>query len=402
MDHSNRQWSHLLWISLAELFALSVWFSGTAVSHQLYVSYHSTAVNPVWLTISVQIGFILGALVSSFFALSDRYSAKRLFVICSLLAGVLNLLLMFMPNAWLGILMRGLTGITLAGVYPTAVKILSSHFQKRKGLAIGVLIGALTMGSNLPHFILFFTSTLDWKVMIEVSSALAWIAGIVMWLFVVDNHQKSSGQAVSTKQLARVFGNQRVMLSNFGYFGHMWELYAAWTWLPVFLIANAKSETTGSIVAFVTIGLFGAVGCVIGGLVADWIGKANLTILAMAVSATCALVIGFTNHTSWWVTVTVAGIWGVFVIADSAQFSASVTDHAEPEYIGTALAFQMSVGFLITTISIYLLPVIVSWVTWRYAFMVLAIGPVFGIVSMSRLKSITSLSSRGESYEVRP
>ena len=387
------RWFALWWIAIAELFALSMWFSASAVLPQLEKAWDLTAVEGAWITLAVQIGFISGALISAFMGLADRMNAKKLFAISCVMGALVNSLFILSPSLVYGILFRFLTGITMAGVYPTAVKLLSMWFPNKRGLGTGILIAALTLGSSLPHLLLLFTSNVNWKMMMMMSSILALLAASIMqWILPDAPPQLQKAKTFSRDALKKVLQNRNVMLVNGGYFGHMWELYAMWTWIPYFLTASFQETFQGknlqemsTLLSFLTIGIAGAIGCIVGGFLAEKIGKVRLAIFAMAISAVCCISIGFTFE-YYWLTVMVALIWGMAVIADSGQFSAAVTEFAQPEYVGTALTFQMAIGFLITTISIYIVPVFVTVIGWQWVFVILAIGPLVGIVAMNCLR----------------
>lgn len=388
----GNRWQALFWISVSELFALSLWFSASAILPELKAVWHLNPMMGAWVTASVQIGFIVGTLFSSYLGLPDRFNSRKIFAIAALLGAVFNGMLIFVDNALLGITLRMLTGITLAGVYPTAVKLLSQWFPNKRGIAIGILIAALTLGSALPHFIVIFFSTIDWKLVIIINSVLALISALIMNWILVDISTSFNRSPVSFQLLKKVFANKPVMLANYGYYGHQWELYAMWTWLPVFLNASLlknASQTSpwlSELLTFVSIGVAGAIGCVLGGYYAEKIGRSRLTIIAMSVSACCAILIGFTYGQAIWITFIVSFIWGVSVIADSAQFSAAVTEFSEVEYVGTAVTFQMSIGFMITIFSINLIPVLQKQLGWEWVFAILSIGPILGIIAMLKLK----------------
>ncbi|WP_416828696.1 MFS transporter [Ectobacillus polymachus] len=388
------RWLALFWIAIAELFALSLWFSASAVLPQLEKEWGMDAVQGSWLTSSVQIGFIFGAIISAFLGLADRVNPRKLFAISCVIGAVVNGLFILSSGMKIGLILQFCTGITMAGVYPTAVKLLSMWFQNRRGFGIGVLIAALTLGSSLPHFLLLFTSDVSWKVMMVVSSLLALVAAAIMqWALPEAPVSSRKSVSVSLGILKKVIKNRPVMLANYGYFGHMWELYAMWTWIPSFLTASFKISLIGTslqemstLFSFLTIGLSGAIGCIVGGIYADKIGKARLSMIAMAISSVSSICIGFTFGRSIWFTVIVAVIWGMSVVADSGQFSAVVADLAESEYVGTALTFQMAIGFLFTVISIYLIPVLEPLLGWQLVFSILAIGPIAGIWAMILLR----------------
>ena len=335
---------------------------------------------------------MIGALFSSVFGLADRFNPRKIFAVSAFLGAIFNCLIIFVSSGSVGILLRILTGITLAGVYPIAVKLLSQWFPKKRGLAIGILIAALTLGSSLPHFILLFFSSLDWKFVIISSSLLALLAAIFIYWILEDAPETTKSVPFSFKFITTVISNRPVMLANYGYFGHMWELYAMWTWLPAFLAASFtmySPDISPSFIAlssFISIGIAGAIGCVFGGFISDKIGRSNLTIVSMFISAICSVLIGFTFGEMIWITIILSIIWGIFVISDSAQFSAAVSEVAEVEYVGTALTFQMCIGFLITIFSINLIPIVQKIVGWEWVFSVLAIGPILGIVSMFLFK----------------
>ncbi|OXS72164.1 MFS transporter [Lysinibacillus sp. KCTC 33748] len=385
-------WRALVWIGLSELCALSLWYSASVIAPELITIWELGSNSEAWLSASIPIGFVIGALFSSYFGVADRFNPRKVFAISAFLGALLNTLLILVDSGFFGILLRILTGITLAGVYPIAVKMLSQWFPEKRGFAIGILIAALTLGSSLPHFVVMFFSSLSWKLVIICSSVLALLSAIIVTFMLEDAPVTPQKTPFSFKLIKKVMLNKPVMLANYGYFGHMWELYAMWTWLPAFLTASFiinSSETPYWFIAlssFMSIGIAGGVGCVVGGLISDKIGRANLTIISMVISAICSIVIGFTYGQSIWLTLIISIIWGMSVISDSAQFSAAVSEIAEVEYVGTALTFQMCIGFLVTIFSINLIPIIQRIIGWEWVFTILAIGPILGILSMVKYR----------------
>lgn len=389
-------WRALLWIGLSELFALSLWFSASVIAPELIEVWKLNPTTEAWLSASVPFGFVIGAFCSSYFGFADRFNPRIFLAISALLGALVNGLLIFVDYASVGIILRICTGITLAGVYPTAVKILSQWFPKQRGLAMGILIAALTMGSSSPHFVVMFFSSLNWQLVIICSSVLAFLAAVIVYWILEDAPEKSNRIPFSFKLLKNVVRNKPVMLANYGYFGHMWELYAMWTWLPAFLTASFStyspdiSHEVLALSSFLTIGIAGAIGCVIGGAISDKIGRANLTIISMVISGVSSILIGLTFGQSIWLTLIFAIVWGMSIISDSAQFSAAVSEKSEVQYVGTALTFQMCIGFLITIFSINLIPVLERVIGWEWVFSLLAIGPILGIISMVKYKRYES------------
>lgn len=389
---SKNRWYVLAWIAISQLFALSLWFSASVIIPELRSVWNLTSYTEVFISSAVPIGFIIGTLFSAYFGLADRFNPRIFFAIAAVLGALINGLMIFTSSAFVGILLRLLTGATLAGVYPIAVKILAEWFPKNRGLALGILIAALTLGSALPHFIVVLFIGIQWQLIIIISSLLAFSAAIIMYYIVPNTPITSKKSLFSFQLLKKVIRNKPVMLANYGYFGHMWELYAMWTWLPFFLAASFDafsadiSPWMSAVGSFLAIGVAGAVGCVGGGYFADKIGRARLTIIAMLMSAFCALLIGFTFGKEIWLTLLIAMIWGVFVIADSAQFSAAVSDFADAEYVGTALTFQMCIGFAVTIITIQLIPIFQAYIGWEWVFALLSIGPIVGIIFMLKLR----------------
>jgi MFS family permease len=385
------RWRALALLSLAELLGMSLWFSAAAVVPALRVEWNLSDASVSWLTIAVQLGFVCGTLVSAFLNLPDILSVRYL-IAGSAFAGALTnaALATYAHDAQTAIVFRFLTGLFLAGVYPPGMKIMATWFQRGRGMALGVLVGALTLGKASPYLVNGLGSA-NWRQNILFISLLALAGGLLVLLFVEDGPYAVAAAKFNWRQAIAVFSNRGVRLASFGYFGHMWELYAMWAWIPVMIRASLQVRQTTSNLAefasFLVIGC-GAVGCVAGGLIADRVGRTIVTSWAMAISGTCCLVIGFLFGGNPFLLLLVAAIWGATVIADSAQFSACVTELGDPQYLGTALTIQTCIGFLLTTISIQLIPYFVRAVGWQYAFAILAPGPLLGVIAMLRLRAL--------------
>jgi MFS family permease len=394
-------WIALSLIALAEILTLSVWFSATVVSGPLQRLWQLNVTEVAFLTASVQLGFVAGAVISSITGVADRFNARRVFALAAVGGALVNGLFIF-SNSWeMGMLLRMLTGAAMVGVYPVAVKLVTEWAPARRGTAIGMLVGALTLGSALPHLILFVGVSAPWQVVLLASSGLALLgAGIVAFLLPDPPNEARSTRnppKISLVSLRSVLANKSAMLANYGYFGHMWELYAMWTWFPAFVYASfiIHGEHRGvvassTMIGFLVIGIAGAIGSLVGGLVADRIGRTAVASAAMILSGLCALTIGLTYGGPPWVVIAVGLVWGVTVVADSAQFSAAVTELSAPQYIGTALTLQTAVGFLITIISINLIGAAKDLIGWQWAFTLLSVGPFLGVYAMLRLRARAS------------
>lgn len=370
---------------------MSLWFSGSAVVPALSREWNLSEGAASWLTLSVQLGFVAGTLLSALLNLPDIISPRRLFTLTAIAGAIFNGAFgLFAHDESVAIPLRFLTGMFLAGVYPPAMKILATWFRHGRGLALGVLVGALTLGKAAPYLVNGIGSQ-NWRHNVMFVSLLAVVGGLVVLFFVGDGPYALPPARFDWKQAGQVFSNRGLRLANLGYFGHMWELYAMWTWIPFMIRASLSHRQSdpslAEVASFLVIGC-GAAGCVIAGLIADRVGRTVVTSWAMAISGSCCLVIGllFGAHPTF--LLIVAAIWGASVVADSAQFSACVTELGDPKYIGTALTMQTCLGFLLTTISIELIPRFVNLVGWRYAFMILAPGPLFGVISMLRLRRL--------------
>ena len=348
-----------------------------------------------WLTLSVQLGFVAGTLLSALFNLPDIISPRRLFTLTAIAGAIVNAAFgMFAHDASTAIVLRFLTGMCLAGVYPPAMKILATWFRFGRGLALGVLVGAITVGKATPYLANAVGSA-NWRYNVLFVSALAMLGGAMTLLFISDGPFALPAARFDWTQVSKVFSNRGLRLANFGYFGHMWELYAMWTWIPFMIRASLSARKSDPALAEVASSLVigcGVVGCVIAGLVADRVGRTIVTSWAMAISGGCCLTIGLLFGAHPILLLIVAAIWGATVVADSAQFSACVTELGDRQYLGTALTIQTCLGFLLTTISIELIPRFVNVVGWRYAFMILAPGPLFGVISMLRLRGLPEAS----------
>ncbi|MGZ8455086.1 MAG: MFS transporter [Gemmatirosa sp.] len=391
-DTHPHRWRTLLLLALAELLGMALWFAGSAVAPQYRALWGLSASEAGWLTTVVNLGFVAGTATSALLNLADVVPARRLFAASAVLGAATNALVLTADGLSGALAWRFLTGVCLAGVYPPAMKMIATWFRARRGLAVGTVVGALTVGKATPYLVHAIPGAGILPVTL-VASAGALLAAALVWFGYGDGPYPFPPRPFSWGLVREVVGQRRWRLATGGYLGHMWELYAAWSWLPTFIAASvtardpgagARGESIASAVAFAALAV-GGLGCVWGGLAADRRGRERLVTIAMAASGACALGIGLTFGASLWLLVPVALAWGFFVIADSAQFSVLVTESVPPDAVGTALTLQTSIGFLLTTASIQLVPWLAEALGWRWAFPILAIGPALGIWSIERL-----------------
>lgn len=388
-------------VSAAVLLGMSVWFAASAVGPDLQARWNLGSVEAGWLTALVQLGFVAGTLTAAFLGVADVLESHHYFAGSALAAALANAALLLVPGYEAALVSRFATGFFLAGVYPPAMKMTATWFVENRGLAIGIVVGALTVGKALPYLVEALGDDRRLSAaapVVIVTSAAAALGGLLVFAVYRDGPHAFPRRRFTWEHARVVTRSRSWRLATGGYLGHMWELYAMWTWIGVFLAASATASGAAGpwsrFAPFFAIAVGGA-GCVWGGRVADRIGREDLTIRALGASGVCAVGIGLLFGGPFPLVLVVALVWGFFVVADSAQFSAAVTEVVPSHVVGTALTLQVSLGFLLTMASIQLVPLLVDVVGWRWAFPVLALGPAAGIASMRRLRSERTSASGG-------
>jgi MFS family permease len=379
----------LLIVAAGELLGLTLWFSATAAAPAIAAELGMSAAGRAWLTMAVQAGFVAGTLASAALNLADLVNARRLFAAGCVAGAAANALIPLAGSAGAVLALRFGTGAALACVYPPGLKIVSGWFRERRGMAMGVVVGALTAGTSIPHLIAWTSADADWRSMMWTSSLLALAGGALVGAAARDGPYVSASAPFDAHAIRHAVRPRGVRLATLGYLGHMWELYAMWAWMPAYAAASLAARGTppgrsGSLVAFVALAS-GAAGCIAAGSQADRFGKTRTARLAMIASGACAAAAPGVFGRPSELLFLFAVVWGIAVVADSAQFSALVAEHSPRTHVGTALTLQTCAGFLLTMVSMRIVPAVAGAIGWQWAFVVLVPGPLLGAWVMIRL-----------------
>lgn len=386
----------------AVVLGMSPWFSATVVAQAMVGEWIAAGAGPsgggggIWLTLGVQLGFVAGSVVSAATLLADRLRPARLAGWCSIAAAAATAALALPGVGYEGaVILRLLVGVSLSGVYPPGIKLAAGWTTTRRGTAIGALVGGTTLGSAMPHLLAVVVPASAWRTLVILASTCAVGGALLFLLYVEEGPHQSPSAPFDPRAIGEVVRSRGARLASLGYLGHMWELYAMWSAIgPFWSAASGRYDLSfwvAPAVAFASIGA-GAVGSVLAGRLADAVDRSSITIIAMAISATCAILIGPSLGAPAWVPIVISLVWGAAVVADSAQFSAAVTEFSPPRYVGTAVTVQTATGFLLTTVTIRLVPVWARTWGWERAFLPLALGPILGIVAMARLRPLEQLA----------
>jgi MFS family permease len=393
------KWRTLLLLALAECLAMGLWFSASAVAPALVREWSLTAGQGAWLTMAVQLGFVAGALLSALFNVPDLWPPRVVVALGAFVGAALTALIPALDASFrTTVLLRFGTGMTLALVYPVGMKIMATWTREDRGLGLGLLVGALTVGSASPHLIRALGGVAQWRPVLYLAAGLAALGGATAWRYGALGPYRARVPPFQWRDMSHALAVRPLRLANAGYLGHMWELYAMWTWVPAFLLhayvplytssppveAAERAGRAAALAAFAVIAV-GGLGSLLAGKLADRWGRTRTTMLSMVISGSCALIVGFLAERHAALATAVALLWGFAVVADSAQFSSSVSELSDPQYMGTQLTTQTCMGFLLTLASIQLVPVIQTAAGWGWAFAALAPGPALGTLAMWRL-----------------
>lgn len=376
-------------IVFAQFACTSLWFAGNAILPELQSEFNLSDQSIGDLTSIVQLGFIIGTLFFAIFTLSDRFSPSKVFLICAILGASINFAITYLSSPIALFVCRGLVGFFLAGIYPVGMKIAADYHEKGLGKALGYLVGALVVGTASPHLIRIFTISLEWQSVIHTTSMLALIGGLCVFLFVPDGPFRKSSNKIDLSMCFTVFREKRFRGAAFGYFGHMWELYTLWAFVPLILnqynLMHHESQLNIGLWSFVIIGI-GGISCVLGGYISNKVGNAKVAFVALFISGLCCFfsIISFNLPPILFLSFLV--IWGMAVVADSPQFSTLVAQSAPSEARGTALTIVNSIGFAITIVSLQVMNFLVFEFHPQYVYATLAVGPIVGLMALGKTK----------------
>ncbi|MBM3457253.1 MAG: MFS transporter [Armatimonadetes bacterium] len=388
-DAPPGRWGALRVLAAACFLGMTCWFSASAVLPQLRSEWSLSSTAGALLTVSVQLGFVVGSLCSAFLNVADLIPPRRLMLWGALASAAANGLLLAVSRPEPAILLRFLTGAALAFVYPPGLKAIATWFRKERGTALGAMVGSLTLGSAFPH-LLNGLGGAQWRWVIGTTSVLTLVGGLLAEFGGRDGPFPFPRARFDPLQASRAFANPGVRLACLGYFGHQWELYAVWSWFAAFFAdvllraGDPMPQRGAAFATFAVIGV-GAWGCWFAGRVGDRWGRARIAALALTISGACCLAAPLPGLPPWAV-LGIGLVWGFWVVADSAQFSTIVTEVGDQSYIGTAVTMQLAIGFVLTAVTIWLAPLLRDGLGWQAAFGCLAVGPALGVAAMLRLQ----------------
>ncbi len=372
-------------IILSQFAGTSLWFAGNAVIGDLQLEWGLSPASLSYITSSVQLGFIAGTLFFAFFLISDRFSPRLVFFICSMLGAAANLGVFLVSDGLTPLLIfRFITGFFLAGIYPVGMKIAAGWYKHGLGAAMGYLVGALVLGTAFPHLLKSLEHNYEWESVVISVSVISIIGGLLMLIFVPNGPYLSKGTKFNPRAIQTIFKSKSLRQAAFGYFGHMWELYTMWTFVPLLLAYYAKDRIDAMNIPLWSFWIIaaGGVGCALGGIISKRTGSKPVAFYQLLASGICCLLSPLIFTAPLGIFLVFLLFWGVVIAGDSPQFSALVAISAPKEYVGSALTIVTSIGFLITVFSIQFINSLVGTIDVKYLMLFLLPGPVFGLISL--------------------